>query len=78
MPIYDFNCRQCNARFDKLTSFNWKAAGVRCPTCGSSDIVQLVSRPGGFTSGGKMDMAGGGNGSACTSCHTGSCSTCGH
>lgn len=33
MPIYEYECRQCRQRFDKLQSINDEPIRV-CPTCG--------------------------------------------
>ncbi|MCF7809445.1 zinc ribbon domain-containing protein [bacterium] len=72
MPIYEFICSKCNAEFDKLTSFDWKSAGVSCPKCGSAELTRVVSRVG-VKSGGKMLSS---DSEACTSCSSGTCSTC--
>jgi putative FmdB family regulatory protein len=74
MPIYDFICNSCNSHFDALTSYNWHAAGICCPVCGSGDLEKAVSRLGGFQSGGKIQMLD--SKPECTSCHSGACSTC--
>jgi len=74
MPIYDFICQSCGSHFDKLTSFDWKKAGVACPTCDSKELTQAISLIGGFQSGGKMQATG--SNAGCTTCHSSSCSTC--
>ncbi len=72
MPIYEFICCECSTEFDKLTSFDWISAGVKCPNCGSVKLDRLVSQVG-FMSGGKMQTA---SADACTTCSSGICSTC--
>jgi len=72
MPIYEFICSKCNAEFDKLTSFDWKSAGVSCPECGSEELNRIVSLVG-VKSGGKMLGSGS---DACTTCSSTACSTC--
>ena len=64
MPIYEFICSECSTEFDKLTSFDWKSAGITCPNCGSSKLDRLVSQVG-FKSGGRMQTVGA---DACTTC----------
>jgi len=82
MPIYEFICRSCGEQFDKLTSFDWKAAGVDCPACHSVELDRAVSRLGGFYCGKPSDgssESGGmklNTGSACAHCHSGNCGTC--
>lgn len=51
MPIYDFQCEDCNKRFDELTSFDETGVfeGVKCPLCGSEKKTLLVTgKFGGF------------------------------
>lgn len=72
MPIYEFVCKKCGSAFDRLVPFDWKTAGVQCSECGSTELDRVVSRIGGFSSGGKLKTAG----DSCTSCSTGTCSTC--
>jgi putative FmdB family regulatory protein len=43
MPIYDYQCRNCQDRFELVVL---KSTVVVCPNCQSSDLEQLVS--GGF------------------------------
>lgn len=74
MPIYEFICRKCGNEFDKLTKFDWKSANLKCPKCESMELERVVSRVGGIMNGGKIQMLD--NDSACTSCSTGTCSTC--
>jgi putative FmdB family regulatory protein len=41
MPIYDFKCRSCAAKFEALVL---KKAPV-CPKCSSDDLERLLSLP---------------------------------
>ncbi len=47
MPIYEFDCLKCKNTFTlmlSLSEYEEKAkAGVRCPTCQSKKVEQLVS-----------------------------------
>lgn len=40
MPIFEFHCRKCEARFEELTGSHvgTAVADVRCPECGSADV----------------------------------------
>lgn len=77
MPLRDFRCEACDARFEELVKgddFSW----VRCPACDSGDIVKLLSKFVGRTSdssGGTKTLSGSGGG--CSGCSGGSCGTCG-
>ncbi len=72
MPIYDFICRDCGGKFDKLVSVDWKSAGLTCPECGSAKLEKAVSKVG-FSSGGVTVTSGD---STCTSCNNNTCSIC--
>jgi len=82
MPIYEFICKSCSEKFEKLTSFDWQSAGIECPRCKSNELERFVSLIGGFatknSNGGeetsKMSLSG--TNPACSGCSGKSCSTC--
>ncbi len=41
MPIYEFECEECGARFEELVAAG--AADVACPECGSTRTRRLLS-----------------------------------
>jgi putative FmdB family regulatory protein len=41
VPLYEYECKSCNARFEQLV-FRSKNE-VACRKCGSSDVAQLLS-----------------------------------
>ncbi|MFL5899903.1 MAG: FmdB family zinc ribbon protein [Solirubrobacterales bacterium] len=41
MPIYEFECEECDSRFEELTSSNTRS--VACPGCGSGQTRRLLS-----------------------------------
>jgi len=45
MPLYDFSCQECNKPFEALLTSSSPAAldEVRCPKCGSKDVVKTIS-----------------------------------
>ncbi|HXF36536.1 MAG TPA: zinc ribbon domain-containing protein [Actinomycetota bacterium] len=55
MPIYEFACAVCGARFEELLSR--AAPDPPCPSCGSRSVSRLIST---FATGGD-----GGGGCAC-------------
>lgn len=42
MPVYEYECRACEARFDKLTTLAG-ADHADCPRCGSKEARRLLS-----------------------------------
>ncbi|MFL5898308.1 MAG: FmdB family zinc ribbon protein [Solirubrobacterales bacterium] len=40
MPIYEFECEKCAARFEELTEAE---AAVACPDCGAAEARRLYS-----------------------------------
>ena len=69
MPIFEYRCGKCRAKFEKLT-FGSKTP-VACPSCGSSKVEKLPSTFG--MSGVEHQTK---SSSACAGCSSGSCSTC--
>lgn len=44
MPIYEYTCPQCHARFQKLVRGFSDPAGLACPRCGNAQVRRAVSR----------------------------------
>jgi putative FmdB family regulatory protein len=44
MPIYEYTCQDCHARFQKLVWGFGDPGGLLCPRCHSSQIRRMVSR----------------------------------
>jgi putative FmdB family regulatory protein len=69
MPIYEYRCRSCKNRFERLVPAG-AADGQSCPTCGSADVSRLLSL---FAAPAGATQASGGGGSCCSgggcSCH---------
>lgn len=76
MPIYEYNCKDCNENFEKIVLNN--SAKVICPKCGSENLNKKYSVFGFKSAGGDGESkfisssAGG-----CSGCRLTSCSTCG-
>jgi putative FmdB family regulatory protein len=75
MPLYEYQCQECDGRFDRLVRSTGAAASVTCDRCESPNVRRLVSSFASFVGG--MDdpvtpraASGGG-------CCGGSCG-CGH
>jgi putative FmdB family regulatory protein len=76
MPIYEYECRKCDSKFELMRPFSLSSAPASCPTCKKS-AHRVPSTFACFTvsDGGSATPVGGG--SSCASCASGSCSTCG-
>lgn len=42
MPIFDYQCATCEARFETLVRSDTK---VECPSCGGAKVTKLLSVP---------------------------------
>lgn len=72
MPIYEFECKPCNKRFEILVSLS-RIAEVKCPDCGLDDIERVMSMFSARTTGGDGSSHSHGD---CAGCAAGQCSTC--
>jgi putative FmdB family regulatory protein len=45
MPIYEYKCKACEHKFDKLQKISDEPLTV-CPDCGKPELVKLVSAAG--------------------------------
>ena len=43
MPIYEYRCKQCGNKFDKLVKLSTKTSEVKCPKCGAHKAEKSVS-----------------------------------
>ena len=43
MPLYEFECEKCKARFEELTSPGAETSKIVCPECGSKKVRRLLS-----------------------------------
>lgn len=54
MPIYEYQCRECNHQFESLM-FSSEEPAPPCPECGGGDVKKLLSagsvRPQGIPTG---------------------------
>lgn len=75
MPIYEYECASCGARFELLVSRSKAKKSPACEECGSSDTARVMS--GFFGRSGSGEDAGS-IGSACGGCTASSCAGCRH
>ena len=71
MPLYEYKCRKCGKRFERLVSPG-QGTGIACDACGSPETEKLVSGFGIGGGGSRLKASS----SGCKSCSSGSCSTC--
>ena len=43
MPIYEYRCKECGAKFSRLQKIGASAEGVKCPKCQSEKVERLLS-----------------------------------
>lgn len=43
MPLYEYTCRECQARFEELVSINDSEKKPTCPKCGSVNTERMMS-----------------------------------
>jgi putative FmdB family regulatory protein len=63
MPLYEYRCPDCRARFEVLQRMGDDASSVRCPECGAARVErQLSTFAAGHGGGTAFADAGGGCG----------------
>jgi len=45
MPMYDYKCKSCGYKFDKLVSFAQSKKSIECPNCKKQDSEKLLCAP---------------------------------
>lgn len=66
MPIFEYRCGRCGQEFERLV---FGSQTVKCPACESEDVKKKPSLFG-------MSGVENPTSSGCSSCKSGSCSTC--
>ena len=73
MPLYEYQCNDCNSRFDAFRSIQDANAPIRCKKCLSLNTRKALSLFSASSDGRSVTNAGG-----CAGCSGGTCSSCGH
>ncbi len=55
MPLYEYDCKACGERFEKLVRMSDDPRSVRCPACASATIARALSTF--ATTGGQREAA---------------------
>jgi putative FmdB family regulatory protein len=78
MPIYEFQCKECNNKFEVLVRNSSQT--VKCPACSSDKLERLFSLFGfsskGSSSKGNLESSYNSSSSSCSGCRSKNCSTC--
>ncbi len=78
MPIYEYDCADCEKRFEKRRSMSQADDEIACPECSSIDTSRGLSMFAAFSRGnGGMSRAVSGS-SGCARCGSHSCGSCSH
>lgn len=51
MPVYEYACRQCGARFERLVRLSESDRVPECPECGGRTVGKLFSTFAAFSNG---------------------------
>ena len=79
MPVYEYTCADCAAKFETLRSMSQADAPIACPKCGSQNPRRGLSLFAAISKGsGGETRAVSGTGHSCASCASHSCATCSH
>ena len=79
MPVYEYTCPDCAAKFDALRSMSQADAPIACPKCGQKNARRGLSVFAAVSKGSNGEgRALSGTGHSCASCGSHSCATCGH
>jgi len=76
MPLYEFYCRDCEAKFEALRPMSEADEPVPCPSCHGLNTTRLLSLFAARSKGEGGEARSLSSG-ACSSCTASSCSTCG-
>lgn len=81
MPLYEYNCADCDTTFEKLRTMSKANDPAVCAQCGSADTSRAISLFSAISKGSNgVNRAISGSGGGCGSCtHSGGhCTTCSH
>ncbi len=76
MPIYEYACPECGARFDQLRPLSESDKEIECPKCHKTARRKISSFSCFTTTEGGVPTPVAGTGGPCSGCTSGDCSTC--
>jgi putative FmdB family regulatory protein len=75
MPVYEYICHDCDARFEKLRPVSQSGEAASCPRC-EHNAERVLSVFSSFTTNDSGMSAPISGGSACGGCSSGNCAGC--
>jgi putative FmdB family regulatory protein len=77
MPIYEYVCSACNAKFEQMRPLSQSGQDAACPKC-HQPARRKMSTFAAFTTSvsGVPKSVSGTSGGSCSSCSSGDCSSC--
>lgn len=66
MPIYEFNCRDCNTPFEKFVRSFSAINEVACPDCGGHHVEKRISIFASSVQGGTIPLSPASSGASCS------------
>lgn len=43
MPVYEYRCKECGEKFEKLVRFSTSTSEIECPKCSGRKVDKLIS-----------------------------------
>jgi putative FmdB family regulatory protein len=43
MPIYEYHCRECDNKFERLVTMSAQDIDIECPSCQKTDVEKVLS-----------------------------------
>ena len=77
MPLYEYVCPDCGEKFELMRPISCATEDVSCPDC-QKPAKRVISSFAAFSKDESGLITPTAGGSTCSSCTSGSCSTCGH
>lgn len=81
MPVYEYQCQQCDKRFEVLRPMSQIDAPAECPRCAAPNAKRAISVFAAVSrgaDGGSRMIASSASGSGCAGCAGGHCGSCSH
>jgi putative FmdB family regulatory protein len=80
MPVYEYQCQECDKRFEALRPMSQIDAPIACPRCQATHVRRAISVFAAISreAGGGSRMVASSTPGGCGGCAGGNCASCGH
>jgi putative FmdB family regulatory protein len=80
MPLYEYHCSNCQARFEALRLMSQSDSPIACPRCADTGSRRVMSACATISkeNGGSRLVTSSQSGAGCGACAGGHCASCGH